>query len=119
MRTTSPSRVFAKPQASSAASAMPIGNSALTDSALCTAGELLQAVVTRLHRVRQDRANVREQSRIAPAVAGRVLGGTSVPGARGLEQDTRGNPVEFRVVAWRKMKVAGGAAPRVLVDEGS
>ena len=43
MRSTRPKRVFLKPQASSTASATPMGNSALMASALCTEGELLQA----------------------------------------------------------------------------
>jgi hypothetical protein len=43
MRTTRPQRVRVKPQAISPASSTPSGKSALTDRAVCTCGEALQA----------------------------------------------------------------------------
>ena len=48
--------------------------------------------------------------RLAPAVAGRVLGGGSISATRGLEQHVRGHRIVPGIVSFGEMKVPTGAA---------
>src|SRR5688572_13886636 len=79
--------------------------------------QLLQTLISVPGGLSKDLANERRESRVTPAVTGRILGALRLPYARGLEERTRRGRRELRIVPLGQMIVPARSAIGILLHE--